>query len=266
MSELLDAAEREVRTFVTGLGYEAPLSSDLVRLLETLHQAELVTDTTRQRLIFLVSSGAATRADVTDYDTLRRNVFRAQMRMYTAIASATPNALITQIPRPQLAPAVDAPDSLASGPGIGLRALGNPGAAAGVAVATSPWFWAGIVLTVIVALGILAAIVVGISVTSEAISGVAVAWVQSKAYSAFLDRRWAAYQGCLAEGRSPAECTELARALVPQPEFTSAGSTSFWTTLKWAAIIGGVGLVGAYGYNLFRRHKRRRLVRLLADE
>lgn len=238
---LIDDARAITARYLGGYGSYLdviPYVANFRSLLETLETAERQAGVARDNLLALVGNQAATSKDFRDFETLRLNLYRAQLRLRTEILVYIPTQYRDQIPTP-LALNPVTPNSIQTR-GVGL---GNP-----------VLLWAAGVIAVLIALGLIYLIAQQVTQSAETIAQVGTAWANSRQYEQLTRSRLEAYRACIATGSSSEQCTVLAVQTVPTPEasFATVSSTSsklFWTL----ALVTSVAVTGTLGYYYWKR-------------
>lgn len=220
----------------------------------------------RARLERMRDRGEASAQDFATFDLHRDNVYRMQVKADRALRDAFGRVpgLLARLPRPVPAPSVSR-----VGGSSGLRgvrgALGNPaaapaaGAAAGAGVALSPWFWAAIVVAVVLAV-IVVAVMLGGSMITDSVRDVAVNHDYLTRQAEVWARREAHVRACVEAGGAHVECANAAVRLFPQPRLARLPEPHGW--VKWVAgavivlVVAGAGL---YLYRELRPRRRREL-------
>lgn len=211
---------------------DVPVVSQLTELLETLQRAEEAAAESRTNLIALAQNGAATTKDYRDFETLRINLYRAQLKLRREILNKIPREFHNQIPRPEaLSPVTPTT--------VGTQAL------SGFSLGAVPVLvvWAAAVLAVLVALGLIAYIAHEVATSAETIAAVATAHTNGRMYRDMTAARLEAYRACIASGQDPDDCAETVIDAIPSPRSSlpripsMVGDPTFWTWLLPAGAV-----------------------------
>jgi hypothetical protein len=270
-----DAAERMI-------GQQIADVSGLTTLLERLQtvadvEHELVA--LAQGIVILDRTGWATAWDFNSYNTIRLNLATVQRRLLDAcrmLYSNRPDVLRMLPSRAISAPALvpqfsgvfagpataTLATTLSASGSAGTSGLGNlagPEAAPAVAGALAPWMVCAIILAAIIGLGVAAfAAASTLGLIAEAVRDILVTRAQLRGLAMVVQTRRDIYDGCIAQGRTPDQCSQTAINTVPtmaenSPRIDPIGQWQKWVTLG----ILGVGLLGAGLYAAYYFSKKR---------
>lgn len=264
-----NAAERMIGQQIADLTGLTTVLERLQTVAAVEHQlAEL-----HDKIVELDRIGWSTTYDFNSYNTVRINLQSVQRRLLTAVRTLYANRpdVLRTIPSrvveaPALVPTYSGPFALPSTAGLtasggagtsGLGYLAGPEVAApAVASALAPWMICAIIIAAIVALGVAAfAAASTLGLIAEAVRDIMVTRSQLAGLNMVADTRHQIYDNCIAQGRTPEQCSQMAIGTIPtmaenSPVIDPLGASQKWVTIGIvAAGLIAAGIYAAYYFS-----------------
>lgn len=217
-----------------------PYSSDTMAILDSIRIAEENTYAVYSALSELAVQGKLYQDQLDAYNLMRLNLYHTERGLYTRLKQYLPQALLDQIPAPEILPIVTTSTVLTSGLGAGLGA--------------GPIVWAIAVIAVILA----AAWASKIFFTARDAANAKVLEFNSEQQR----QHYETYKDCVARGDSTDTCVAAANQLVPiqpmgyVPDPVGEATAGIAKILGYTLLAGALGGIGFIGYQIWKETRK----------